>query len=309
MSEEINRPQPANRNNTRIYIIVIALLLGLCIYLFVSRNKVEQQRETYEQQYTSADSSRNVIQGEYDAALARLDELVSKNAQMDSLLTDRNSEVSKLKKQIDAIVKNKNATAADLKKAQRLIAEMNSKVKTYEERIVELERENKDLTYQNVVVAKERDSAVTENIGLQQKVRLGAVLHASNIRMTPIDLKQGGKKQSQTGRASRVDIMRIKFDIDENRVAESGKKEVYLRISGPDGNLLSNAAYGSGVTTTADGKELNYTMMKQIDIEQGQPVKDVIVDWNQDSNYKKGNYNIELYHDGHKIGGGNVNLR
>ncbi len=303
------QPQQPKRSNTWIYIAVIILLLGTNIYLFTSRNKVAEQKEAAEMQYANADSSRRSVEGEYNAALARLDELVSKNAQMDSLLTDRNSEVSKLKRQIDAIVKNRNATASDLAKAKKLVERLNGKVKTYEERIAELEKSNQELSYQNVVISHERDSAVTENVGLQQKAKLGAVLHASNIRMTPIQLKRGGTKEKETSKASRVDMIRIMFDIDENRVAESGKKELFLKVVGPDGNVLSNAAYGSGVTSTADGQTLNYTLLKQIELQTGVPVKDVSIDWHQDNDYKKGNYQIEIYNEGYKVGSGSVSLR
>ncbi|RYE25729.1 MAG: hypothetical protein EOP51_03130 [Sphingobacteriales bacterium] len=315
MSIETNRPEQPNynpapapqqptpkRNNSAIYLVIIAILLGLCIYLFVNRNQVAEQRDMAEVQYASSDSSRQAVEGEYNAALARLDELVSKNTQMDSVLTNKDSEISKLKRQIDAIVKDKNASKADLGKAKALIAEMNSKVKTYEERIAELEGQNQVLT-------QERDSTRTENSGLQQKVKLGAVLHASNIRMVPLDLRRGGKKEIETGKAKKVDVFRIMFDIDENRIAEDGKKEVFVRVTNPDGQVLSNAAYGSGVTTTADGQSLNYTMLKQVDLMQSQPVKDITLDWNQDSDYKKGVYTIEFFNEGYKIGGGSVTLK
>lgn len=301
--------QPPKRNNTWIYIAVIAVLLGTNIYLFASRNKMSAEKETAEMQFAVSDSSRRTVEGEYSAALARLDELVSKNAQMDSLLSNRDGEISKLRREIDAIVKNKNATAADLGKAKRLIAQLNGKVKTYEERIAELEQANTDLTNTNTTLSAERDSAVTRNVGLEQKVRLGAVLHVSNIRMTPIDLRRGGSKQKETSRASRTDVLRIEFDIDENRIAESGRKELFLRITGPDGNILSNAAYGSGVTSTAEGQSLNYTLLKAIDLQQNQPVKNVTIDWKQDSDYARGSYNIEIYHDGYKVGGGSVTLK
>lgn len=320
MSQEFNRPAeqqplpsnptpPPRRNNTWIYVTIIAVLLLTNILLFVNRNKVVEQRDDAEIQFATSDSSRRAVETEYNAALTRLDELVSKNAQMDSLLSDRDSEVARLKRQIDAIVRDKNASAADLGRAKRLIASLNAKVKGYEERIAELEEANVELTTANLSLEKERDSAVTENVGLQEKVKLGAVLHASNIRMQPIDLKRGGRKIKETEKASKTDVLRINFDIDENRIAESGRKEIFLRITGPDGNVLSNAAYGSGVTTAHDGQSLNYTLLKQVDLQQNQPVKDITIDWNQDSDYKRGNYNIEIYHEGHKIGGGTVALK
>ncbi|MCD6062800.1 MAG: hypothetical protein K0R82_711 [Flavipsychrobacter sp.] len=318
MNQEFNRPSeqslppnptPPKRNNTWIYITIIALLLISNIVLFFNRSKVVEQKEDAEIQFASSDSSRRAVETEYNAALVRLDELVSKNAQMDSMLNDRDSEVAKLKKQIDAIVRDKNASSADLGRAKRLIATLNSKVRTYEERIAELEQENTELTESNVSLARERDTAVSQSTALAQKVKLGAVLHASNIRMTPIDLRRGGRKIKETEKASKVDVLRINFDIDENRIAESGSKEIFLRISGPDGNVLSNAAYGSGVTTAADGQSLNYTLLKQIELLKNQPVRDVIVDWNQESDYKRGAYNIQLFHEGYKIGEGRVFLK
>lgn len=319
MNQDFNKPgaeqrpvtpqQPQKPDYTKVYIGIIVLLLATNIYLFISRNKIASERDNTQVMYNSADSSRTAVEADYNAALVRLDELVSKNTQMDSVINSQDGEIAKLRKEIDGIVKNKNATAADLGRARRLINELNGKVTTYEERIATLEKENTDLTNTNAVVTKERDSAVTQNVGLQQKVKLGAVLHASNIRMTPIDLRRGGKKERETSKAGRVDVFRIVFDIDENRIAESGTKEIFVRVTSPDGTILSNAAYGSGVTTNADGQQLNYTLLKQIALQQDQPVKNVTVDWNQDSDYKKGTYNIELYNEGYKIGGGSVTLR
>lgn len=308
-----NTPQPANqqprKNNTWIFVGVIALLLGINIYLFMSKSKVADQRDTAFMERDSATLDRDNIRTEYDAALARLDLLVTKNAELDSMVSNKDGEIARLKKQIQGILSNSQATASDLAKARNLIATLNKKVKSYEERIAELEGENAKLSDYNEVITKERDSTVTDNIALQQKVRLGAVLHVSNIRMTPIDLRRNGAKEKETGRASRVDIFRITFDIDENRIAENGVKDLYIRILAPDGNLLSNAAYGSGVTNTYDGQPLNYTLAKQVSLRQGEPVKNVVVDWHQESNYNKGEYKIEIYNDGYKVGNGTINLK
>jgi len=319
MSQEMNQPtsqpnpskgpnQPPKSNTNLIFGIIIAALAAIIIYLLIDRNKLSTQNQ---QMITTVDSTvldRNTIKGEYDAALARLDDLVSKNTALNKEITDKDGEIAKMKAEVQSIMSKSNASKAELRHARDLIAQLNGKVKTYEERIAELEGENKNLTDANSSLTKERDSTVTANVGLQQKVRLGAVLHASNIRMVPIDLRRGGKKEKETGKAKRVDLMRIYFDIDENRIAESGPKELYLRVSGPDGKLLSNAAYGSGITTTADGASLNYTLVKTVQLQQNQPVKDVTIDWHQDSDYQKGTYAIEIYNDGYKVGGGSVEL-
>jgi hypothetical protein len=301
--------QRPRRNNTIIYIVIIAVLLIGNIYLFMSKNTVSDQRDTAMSQLDTVTTDRNNIKTEYDAALARLDLLVGKNAQLDSIVANQNSEIGRLRSQIQGILSNSRSTASDYARARTLIAQLNSRVKTYEERIAELEADNTRLNKYNEVLVTERDSTVTTNIALSQKVRLGSVLHASNIRMTPIDIRRGGKKEKETSKANRVDVFRVSFDIDENRIAEDGVKDLYIRIIGPNGTLLSNAAYGSGETDTYDGQTLTYTVAKQISLKQGEPVSNVTVDWHQDSDYERGAYKIEIFNAGYQIGSGTTNLR
>jgi hypothetical protein len=307
-TERVSTSQSTKPNNTWIFIAVIVLLLGVIIWLFLSKNKATDQRDQAYSQLDTVSTDRDNMKTEYDAALARLDLLVTKNAQLDSMVNGKDSEISRLKTQIQNILSNSRANASDLSKARVLIARLNGKVKTYEERIAELEGANTRLTNYSKVIEQERDSTVTTNIALAQKVRLGAVLHVSNIRMTPIDLRRNGRKEKETGRAKRVDVFRIVFDIDENRIAEDGVKDLYLRIVGPNGKLLTNSAYGSGETDTYNGDPLTYTLAKQVSLKQGEPVRNVMVDWHQDNTYDRGTYNIEIYNEGYKIGAGSINL-
>lgn len=305
--DSINTPQPPPRKNyTWVYVAIIALLLGTNIYLFVNRNTAVNQRQLAESSRDSIAVSRDVLQDEYDAAIARLDDLVSRNTALTGQLTSQNQEIARLKQQIDKILKNKNASDAQLTEARNLIAKLNSSVRSYEDEIAALQDENKALSTRNERLIQVRDSVVTERENLR---KLGSVLHASNIRMIPIDLRRGGNKEKETSKAKRVDLMRIYFDIDENRITESGEKQIFLRITGPDGLLLSNAAYGSGITTTEQGEKIGYTLAKSVYIEKGANQQDVTVDWQQDSNYAKGTYLIELYNEGFRIGSGSVTLR
>lgn len=302
-----NQPQEPKKDNTKVVLIVIIVLLLISnIYFIVSRSNVAGERDIARSEYNAADSSRIAVETDYNAALARLDELVTDNAQIQQELGDRNSEIAKLKREIDKIVKNKNATASELGKAKRLINELNSKVQSYEERIASLETDNQRLGEENTTLASQRDSLDVER---QNLAKLGSILHVSNIRMTPMDIRRGGKKVNETSKAKRVDVMRITFDIDENRIKETSVTEFYLRITGPEGTVLSNAAYGSGVTTLDDGQSVNYTLSKMIEVPKNTNIKDVVVDWNQDSDYKAGQYKIEIFQGGFIIGSGNVTLR
>ncbi len=312
MSQYNQTSSPNNsgrKNNTIIYWVVIVILLAGCIYLFMSKNKLADDKQTMETQKNqvidSVNADRASLESDFAAASAKIDQLVSQNARLDSALQNDQAAMAKMKSEIRTILSNKNATQAELKKAREMITQLTDKSKQYEARIAELEKENSELTGQNQVLTRERDSTVEKNIALK---KAGSVLAAANIRMNPIDKRRNGKEK-ETSKAKKVDVLRITFDIVENRIAESGTKQVYLRITGPDGNVLYTPSNASGVMTMANGDQVKYSVLKNIALTQNQPVKDVIVDWQQDGNYGKGKYNIEIYNEGYKVGSGSVDLR
>lgn len=298
----ITEPSRNKRNNTWIYAVIIALLLTTNVYLFLQKDKNQQKLLETKQLLQKADTSMSTLQDEYNASLARLDDLTGKNAQLDKLLKQKDSELSKTKARIQEILSKNDASQKEIAEARRLIRKLNSRIGDYEQQITQLKK-------QNSVLIVERDSVAVTNNDLQQKVNLAKVLHASNIRLKGIKLTNGGRKEKETEKAKRVDLLRITFDIDENRIAESGSKELSICIINPDGELLSNAALGSGSFKTSDGQSRYYSVSKNVALQTEQPVKDVNVDWQQSAEYSKGAYMVEIYHQGYLIGKGSVNLR
>lgn len=301
-STPIQEPSQRRRNNTWIYAVIIALLLATNVYLFLQKDKNQQKLLETKQLLQQADTSMATLQDDYNASLARLDDLTGKNAQLDKLLKQKDSELSKTKTRIQEILSKNNATQKEIAEARGLIRKLNSRIGGYEQQIAQLKK-------QNVALTVERDSVVVTNTDLQQKVDLAKVLHASNIRLRGINLTNGGRKEKETEKAKRMDLLRIIFDIDENRIAESGSKELNICIINPNGELLSNAALGSGSFKTSDGQSKYYSVSKSVALQTEQPVKDVNVDWQQSAQYSKGIYTVEIYHQGYLIGKGSVSLR
>ncbi len=307
--QEPPKNAPAKKNNSIIYWVVILILLTACVYLFTTKKDVETQSAATQlkqtQKLDSLSSDRASLQADFDAASAKIDQLVTQNAKMDSALQGDKAVMTKLQGQIRSILSNKKATQAELQEAKDLIASLTDKSKAYEARIAELEKENTVLTGKNKVLTKERDSTVTQNIAIK---KLASVLHASNIRMEAIHKRRNGK-ESGTTKARKADVLRVTFDIDENRITESGNKQIYLRIISPDGTVLTNPAYGSGMLTTAKNEQIGYTTMRNVPLNQNEKLKNIITEWNQENDYVKGTYTIEIYNDGFKVGSGEVSLK
>lgn len=310
---EYNQSNPTTntpkKNNSIIYWVVILVLLAACLYLFVSKNKMasdnDMQSKMMMHQMDSVKTDRASLQTDFDAASAKIDQLVSQNSKLDSALQGDKAKMAKMQAEIRSILSNKNATQAELKKARELITSLTDKTREYETRIAELEKENTQLTCQNQTLTKQVDSTSTVAANLK---KVASVLHASNLRMEPIHKKRNGKEK-ETTKARKVDVLRIMFDIDQNHIAESGNKQLYVRIITPDNKVLSSASNASGMMDNANGGQLSYSVMKTIALTQNEVVKDVTVDWNQDGDYPKGSYIIEIYNEGYKVGNGSVTLK
>lgn len=299
-----------NNNNRNILTgILIVALLATWGYIIYDKNKTKQEKQDLTTQIVNSDSSKNELQRELNDAALRLDVLKTSNVKADSLLKTKDKDIQDLKSRVQTIINNKNATAAQLAEARRLIAELKGNIETYTAQIEELKTQNTQLTQEKQQVIQERDivrkNYDSANQVIKQKedvIDVGSTLHASNFSIVGLKEKKNGKEK-ETTTAKRVDKLRISFDIDENRITQSGPKDIYVSITSPDGKPVTVDALGSGKFVTRDGIERPFTKKVQINYVQGQK-QPVTVEWTQNSGFQTGNYKIEIYNNGFKIGEG-----
>ena len=93
----------------------------------------------------------------------------------------------------------------------------------------------------------------------------------------------------------------------QNRIAPSGPADLYVVVTGPDGQVISNPSMGSGTLTTRADGDRAFTYKASIEYEQGTR-KTVSYPLRQDK-FQVGDYKIEVYQNGFKIAEGTRNLR
>ena len=301
-------------NNTRNVLIGIlaAGLLGTWGYVLYDKNKTQETIQVKSAEVSNATTARDSVQSIYNEALTRLDSLVGSNNSLTGQLTDRQSEIVKLKNEINGIMRNKNATASDLKRARNLISSLNDKINGLEAEVARLMGENQQLATTNTVLTNEKQELTTnlqtttqQKEELTQKVDVASTFAASNFNIKGIDEKGNGKEK-ETDKAKKVNKLLVSFDV-ENRIAQSGPADLYVIVTGPDGQVISNQNMGSGTLTTRADGERAFTTKQSIEYEQGTH-KTVSFPLRQDK-FQTGNYKIEVYHNGFKIAEGNRSLR
>ena len=293
--------------------MLIAALLGTWGYIIWDKSKTKEFTTQLQTQLTTSDSTKTAIQTEYNAALQRLDELTTMNASMDSLVRTRNSEIETMKSRIQSLLNKQNKTAADLAEAKRLITELNSKISGYVQEVetlrgenLQLKNEKQELITQKESLQQEYDQTKQQKQQVEDKLNVASTLNASNINIVTIDERKSGKEVEKE-RAKRVDKIRVTFDVF-NRVSDESTKEVFVVITDPTGQVVSNEALGSGRFTTREEGEKVFTKKSNLKFSAGKYYT-VTLEWKPGTSFKEGTYKIEIYNNGFKIGEGSKKLK
>lgn len=306
-----NAPKKDNKN--LIIIVLSIIILGSWAYLLYQKNESEKIIIQYQKEYAFIDSSKSDLERSYNDALGRLDSLSTYNNELEGKLNTNNSEIEQLKGKIGSLMKKQRLSESEKKQAASLIKELNEKINGLEQEVARLNAENQQLNT-NLTSEKQKSAQLSTDLqttttakqDLEKKVDVASTLNASNIAITPIDERKGGKEKATTT-AKRVDKLVISFDVD-NRIAPGGTTNVYVCITGPDGNPIAVEALGSGRFQTREDGEKLFTSKVNVDIETGKK-KHVEFAWKQNSSFQTGNYKIEVYHNGFKIGENVVTLK
>lgn len=301
--------EKSSKGKNALTLFLVVALLGTWGYIIYDKNKTTQERDVLTTQLVNSDSAKNELQRELDDAALRLDALKTSNARADSLLKTKDKEIENLRQRVQSIINDRNATHEQLAEARRLLAQLKGNIETYVAEIETLKAQNVQLTEQKKILTEERDVALQnlDSAGevIQQKeelIDIGSTLHATNFSIIGIQERNRGREKVTT-KARKVDKLRISFVIDENRLTTSGPKDIYVAITGPDGRPISIEELGSGTFITRDGTEKPYTKKVQIYYEQGKKMP-VTLEWSQEKDFQTGNYKIEIYNNGFKIGEG-----
>jgi len=133
---------------------------------------------------------------------------------------------------------------------------------------------------------------------LEQKVTTASQLKAEYVKVTSFKKKSSGKFVESV-LAKRTNKIEACFTVMDNKVAPSGDRLVYLRITAPNGKILMGLSKGLFVSGTAKDTvyatsniKINYTGEKQ----------NVCLAYENDERIlENGTYTIELYLDNNLI--------
>ncbi len=304
----------ANKNSKNTWIIVLAIAFaGTWGYALIHGNSTKTAQDRNQIQIAQATDDKAAVQRNFDQSLVRLDSMSGMNTNLRSKLKDEDNAINKQKKEIRYILNKKNASAAELAKAQQMIAELNGKITDMQQQVADLTHTKEGLTQDKAVLVQGNQQlgdtlAVTTaaKVDLEKKVDIASTLNASNIAITPLDVKGNGKEKVTTT-AKHVNKLLISFDVN-NRIAQPGMTDIYVCIIGPDGKNISAQATGSGTFTTREEGDKSFTAKVPVSLDSAK-MKNVEFSFTPAASFQQGHYSIQIYQNGFMIGQGARDLK
>jgi hypothetical protein len=305
-------PQKSRAGKNLLIGLLAAGLLGTWGYLLWHNNKESDEKQELRASNANMENERNSVKEMYDQAVYRLDSITGANNNLQGEKTSLQKDIEAKRAEISNILRKQNATVAELARARTLIAELNGQIANLQLEVTRLTGENQVLTANNTQLTSEKQvleqnlqTSTTEKEELSTTVDVGSTFSASNIQITPVNEKKNGKEKV-TSTAKRVDKLVISFNV-ENRIAKSGPADMYIMVTAPDGKVISDAAAGGGTLTTRTDGDKSFTAKVAVDYTQG--TQKAVQFPIRQNDFQRGDYKIEIYHNGFKIGEGVKTLK
>ena len=292
-------PQP-DQNSIRGYRIVIIILSVILVALSALYYGIHRQ-QMRDNELLQAD--RDSIQSDLGRLMTDYDNLQISNDSISANLTIERERADSL---MTRLKKERSWNLAKIKQYEKEVGTLRSIMKSYVRQIDSLNTLNKKLIKENVSYRKEISSAnlraemaEEKAAELDNKVRIGAVLRARDISLTALNVNS--REVTRVKNASRL---RVDFVLSANELAEPGNKAIYVRITSPDGYVLTPEEMP---TFEFEGERLSYSAMREVEYDN---TKDLDVGiFYTSKGFTAGTYRIQLYCEGRLIGQAEIAMR
>lgn len=292
-------PQP-DQNSIRGYRIVIIILSVILVALSALYYGIHRQ-QMRDNELLQAD--RDSIQSDLGRLMTDYDNLQISNDSISANLTIERERADSL---MTRLKKERSWNLAKIKQYEKEVGTLRSIMKSYVRQIDSLNTLNKKLIKENVSYRKEISSAnlraemaEEKAAELDNKVRIGAVLRARDISLTALNVNS--REVTRVKNASRL---RVDFVLSANELAEPGNKAIYVRITSPDGYVLTTEEMP---TFEFEGERLSYSAMREVEYNN---TKDLDVGiFYTSKGFTAGTYRIQLYCEGRLIGQAEIAMR
>jgi hypothetical protein len=251
------------------------------------------------------DSLQNIYSLTVDKLGSQLDSVKNTAGQLQGELNTRLEEINNLKTEIAALLKKNNGKKEDIELAGRKTTQL-------QELVAGLRKGNKEIADDkkheapspgdnNITLVKkqqtENQPAGQENNSSPEKTNGPSLFTVSDLKFTPIALKDD--REVETNQAESANKLIISFVV-QNNLTSYANAEVFAIITQPDGKVVQTDAWDAASIPTHEFGRKAYTRKMKFEYLKGETKQLQAVIWPED--YEKGNYTLQVFHNGYLIG-------
>lgn len=317
--EEMMREQQAEvsrrKSNMRLYVIIgvfAALALAAVVWFIIdtsrkNREEVDRANQMIEQlqlekQMLEYENSFSQIDSDYNALMEGQTQLLAN----DSIVEKYQAARAEIERLMAELQNERSKSADEIAKLKRQIETLQGICRDYLRQIQELTVENQRLVQENDSV-KRRNSHLSnqvaetrrENEHLAERMTLAEKLNVTGVNLVALNKK--GKNEKNITKA--VKLM-VTFTIPQNNSTPPGEKTIYLRITSPEGNLLS----GNGSSFSFEGSNLQATARTTIEYA-NEEIGGIQIYWDVNTALTPGDYKVELFADNYRLASRNFIMK
>ena len=294
-----------------LFMMIFALLLlnaGLFYVIFANKQEAEKQKVEL------VDTQAEVAELEEltEELRVNLEAKTGKNAQLDSIIRVRDTELQSQVRKVRNMLSRGNLTKSELAKAKEELSGLRGQIEQLTAEIEQLSKENQFLKDENyaiqIQVEAEKEKVaemVAVNTDLTKQVAVGSRIFLKSLDVKPLrDAFFGDYKT--TDKISKLDKIDVSFQLANNDLADKGSKIIYFQVVKPTKSVLTNSNAGSGLASF-NGGEKQYTVKKSINFQNKNESGSFSIP--KTEGMTAGQYTVNVFSDEHKMGSAEFTLK
>lgn len=275
-------------------IITIAVAGAVVVVLGILLIRSQSQMAEMTQVFTE---EREQLVTDYQDLYAEYDDLHSDNDSLDQLVVEQRARVEQLTEELRTL---RASNARRIKELQGELTTLRTVMRSFVVQIDSLNASNNALRQENSQirgqlesVSRARADLQAQNETLNQQMTVASRLEAKDVKVTYLN-----DKDRETTRMARIAKIKVSFTLAKNVSAQVGMRDVYLRLTRPDGEVLMHSMNDK---FTYEDRELNFSAKRQIEYG-GEDTQGSIIYTVDMGELTSGKYDAELFCGGELIG-------
>lgn len=294
------------KNNLMIISAMAAVILILIIAVIYFVKKSHDKEAEIAQVAEMMNFEKEQLQQEGQDLATQFDGYNSSTIKNDSLFKLLDQQKVKVHQLLDELKVTKATNARRITELKNELSTVRKLMIHYVNQIDSLNAENKALKTENTEVKRKYSEASqsVEQLSKEKENLTEVVTRASKLDMTGFSMQTLNNKNKKTGWFSQVANLQFSYSIAKNITAESGKKTIYLRITRPDGEVLTKSPAN---VFQFENKKIAYSAKKDFEYT-GDAMSDVLY-WKVEEVIIHGTYRADFFVDGNLIGSYNFTIK